>query len=71
MVKKYKHCGIDGVGFQSHIQVDFTDDMMDGVRENMKRYEDIGIDVEITELDVKCKPNANKQCETEWTPELL
>lgn len=57
---KNRNCGVQGVGFQMHINVDFNnkfwngDHMVDGVRDNIKRYNDIGMKVHITELDIGC-----------------
>ena len=48
-----RDCGITGVGLQAHIDTKFNE--WDGVKENMKRYQDLGLDVHITELDIKCK----------------
>ena len=57
MIKTYKNCGIDGVGFQSHVMYNFSMDQVLGLKENIQRYAEIGVDVEITELDVKCTKN--------------
>ena len=54
LIKKYKDCGIDGVGFQSHFDITYTDEFFEGIRSNIKRYAEIGIEVHITELDVLC-----------------
>jgi endo-1,4-beta-xylanase len=43
---------IDGVGLQSHIFLDY--DLMDGVRENMDRIAALGLEVQVTELDISC-----------------
>ena len=52
LVKENKDCGIDGVGFQSHFSDDmferYTDEWLEGIRLNMKRYAEIGIEVHIT-----------------------
>ncbi|GMH51073.1 hypothetical protein TrRE_jg5602 [Triparma retinervis] len=64
MVKGMKDRGIpiDGVGFQLHVGTGY--DMIEGVKKNMERYHDIGIEVHITELDLACenKPEENKNC---------
>jgi len=54
MVKGMKARGvpIDGVGFQLHVQ--HTYGAFDGVAENMARLAALGLQVHITELDVKC-----------------
>ena len=54
MVKQFQHCGIDGVGFASHLDYEFSDKEISGVKKNMARYHELGLDVEITELDVSC-----------------
>lgn len=42
---------IDGVGFQMHITAEFTE--FDEFSDNMRRYADLGLDVYVTEFDVK------------------
>jgi len=59
-----RDCGITGVGLQSHIDITF--DQWDGLKSNMKRYADLGLDVHITELDIKCK-----DCGEHWSDENL
>ena len=51
---KENNCGIDGVGFQNHIDISYTDENIEAIRSNMQRYNDIGIKVHITEMDVRC-----------------
>ena len=60
MVKTLKenNCGIDGVGFQNHIDISYTDENIEAIRSNMQRYNDIGIKVHITEMDVRCNHSA-------------
>jgi endo-1,4-beta-xylanase len=55
-----RDCGITGVGLQAHIDTKFNE--WDGVKANMKRYQDLGLDIHITELDVKCK-----NCGEKWS----
>lgn len=43
---------IDGVGFQFHIQGD-REPNYDSIRKNIKRFVDLGLEVHITELDVR------------------
>lgn len=56
MVKDLKDrgCGITGVGFQLHETVDFNQ-YIQGVKDNMHRYNQIGITVHMTEITVKCR----------------
>lgn len=63
LVKKLRNdkCGIDGVGFSSHwVLDDENDHVLQGVAQNIKRYEDIGVKVHFTEVDVSCKPEDPK-----------
>jgi len=62
-------CNIHGVGFQLHVDIDYSA-AIPGVVENMKRYEAIGIDVHMTEIDIKCRLKEDKTC-VEWTDETL
>ena len=48
---------IDGVGFQLHVQHTYSS--FDGVAENMARLAALGLQVHITELDVKCPSDGN------------
>lgn len=70
LVKTLKEagCPIHGVGFQMHIAYPwFGTNMLNGMRNNIQRYKDLGMYVHITELDIKCKPNsAGDGCETAW-----
>ena len=69
---KSRNCGIDGVGFQMHADINWTDEDIAGIAMNMQRYHDIGIQVQITELEVKCCSNCKDTCPFEvWTTELL
>lgn len=45
---------VDGVGFQMHIDTQFTD--FDAVAETFQRFADLGLDIYITELDVNRVP---------------
>ena len=43
--------------------------MVAGVRQNIKRLGELGVDVHITELDIEC--NARKSCsDSDWTSEM-
>ena len=66
---KERNCPIHGVGFQLHQDVDFAPHVA-GVASNVKRYNDIGIKVHFTEIDIKCRRDSDKNC-VEWTDELL
>jgi len=56
-----RDCGIDGVGFQTHI--DITYDSFSGIKSNVARYAEIGIEVHFTEIDVRCSQFSNIPCE--------
>lgn len=66
MVKDLKErgCPIHGVGFQLHVDTNYGNDddgaIIQGVIDNMKRYDDIDIQVHFTEIDVKCHLNNSK-----------
>ncbi|CEM26526.1 unnamed protein product [Vitrella brassicaformis CCMP3155] len=47
-----KDNSIDGVGFQLHINTYY--DLVPGVRKNIQRYGELGLEVQFTELDVGC-----------------
>lgn len=51
---KDKNCSIHGVGFQLHVDVTYNDSI-EGVIQNMQRYDELGIKVHFTEIDVKCE----------------
>ena len=57
---KARGCPIHGVGFQLHEYIDF-EPMIYSIGENLKRYDNIGIKVHFTEVDVQCK-KVNGQC---------
>lgn len=67
---KENDCGIDGVGFQNHIDISFTDENIEAIRSNIQRYNDINITVHITETDVRC--NQSGDCnQTTWSQSML
>lgn len=47
-------CGVDGVGFQTHIDIAYSDDDMTGIKDNFSRLADLGLYVQLTEIDVRC-----------------
>jgi len=61
---KAKGCPIDGVGFQNHIDIAYSDDDLAGVSGNMQRYAAIGVKVHITEMDVRCNATGAHGTET-------
>jgi len=62
MVKdmKKRGCPIHGVGFQLHEDIDFAQHTST-IAANLKRYDDLGIKVHFTEVDVKGKGGWSKQ----------
>ncbi|GAA0380837.1 endo-1,4-beta-xylanase [Microbispora corallina] len=48
---KAQHVPIDGVGFQGHLALQYG--YPDTLRQNLQRFADLGLDVAITELDVR------------------
>jgi len=53
MVKELvrKNVPIDGVGFQLHITASYSN--VEGVRKNIRRYAQLGLEVHFTEVDVR------------------
>lgn len=51
---KQRGCPIDGVGFQSHIDINYDDEHYDSIRKNIQRYAKLGLKVHFTEIDVRC-----------------
>ena len=69
LVKSMQDRGIpiDGVGLQFHWSLSNAG-MLDQVVQNMDRFDKLGLEVHITELDIKCVPqNSGQAC----TPNLL
>ena len=60
MAKDFKKRGvpIDGVGFQMHSDIAFQPNYKK-IEKNMKRYNDIGLQVQITEMDVAIQNSKN------------
>lgn len=59
---KKRGCPIHGVGFQSHLTTHYYKfNLWDGIHKNMQRYHDLGIEVHITEIDVRCD-NRDNSC---------
>jgi len=54
---------IDGVGFQTHLRTDFTD--FGGMRDNMQRFADLGLDIYVTEFDVAMNADGEEQKQAE------
>ena len=67
MIKDMKNrgCPIHGVGFQLHVDINYTDHTS-SIGVNLKRYDEIGIKVHLTEVDVHCD-----DCGTNWSEENL
>jgi endo-1,4-beta-xylanase len=51
---------IDGVGMQLHISMNFDD--FDGIRENIQRLYDLGLQTHFTEIDVACGNYPDYDC---------
>ncbi len=54
---------IDAVGFQMHLRSDFTD--FGGMRDNLQRFADLGLDIYITEFDVTMSHPNEEQVQAE------
>ena len=56
-------CGIDGVGFESHVDINFgTKENLAAITKDIQRYAKIGIEVMFTEIDVRCNRKMNSKC---------
>lgn len=65
---KQRGCPIDGVGFQTHIDIEYADENYESIRQNIKRYAEIDVDVHFTEVDVRCKKFGDHRCDFKtWT----
>lgn len=58
MLKDFKSRGIpvDGIGFQMHLDIQYAIDYDDFAR-NMQRFADLGLEIYITEMDVRISSN--------------
>lgn len=56
-IKKLKQrgCPIDGVGFQSHVDLTYDDANYKSIKQNIERYNKLGLKVHFTETDVSCR----------------
>lgn len=54
---------IDGVGFQMHLRTNFTD--FEGMRNNLQRFANLGLDIYITEFDVAQDAEGEEQKQAE------
>jgi GH35 family endo-1,4-beta-xylanase len=53
------------------VDVTFEDSHIDSMHNSMKRYADIGVEVMITEIDVRCR-QGKEPCPVEiWTDSML
>lgn len=69
MIKNLKQqgCPIHGIGFQNHIDLFYSDDDIEGVRQNIQRYAKLGLNVHFTEMEVRCNSTAsNCALPNEW-----
>ena len=57
---------IDGVGLQAHLSLDYENgNSVDGIRENMARIGALGLEVQITEIDIACRTYPYGDC-SDW-----
>lgn len=70
LVKKMLDRGvpIDGVGFQAHINMNYPS--VDDIRSSIKRFAELGVDVQITELDISVYNNDSED-KKEITEDIL
>ena len=60
-------CGVDTVGLDGYMSLDWTDEDIEGVKLNMQRYADQGIRTHVTDARVIC--GGENDCE--WNEEQL
>ncbi len=60
MLKDFKSRGIpvDGIGFQMHLDIQYGIDYTDFAK-NMQRFADLGLEIYVTEMDVRVSSNTN------------
>ena len=56
------NCVFDGVGFESHVDINFADENFPSIAEDIQRYADFGMEVMFTEIDVGCNRAMNSKC---------
>lgn len=64
-------CPIHGVAFQSHLDITIDDSSFEGIRSNIKRYNDLGLIVHISEIDVRCARHPKTCNVTSWPESYL
>jgi len=67
-------CGIDGVGFESHVDINFADENFTSIKKDIQRYAAIGLEVMFTEIDVRCNRKVGGKCswgDGEWPQDML
>jgi endo-1,4-beta-xylanase len=63
MAKDFKRRGIplNGIGFQMHLDINAGQNQLSSLRSNLKRFSDLGLQVQITELDVRLNNGGSEQ----------
>lgn len=64
MARDFKMRGVplDGIGFQMHISLSFDNDvLLRDVARNLKRFSDLGLEIHITELDIRLTSDTSSQ----------
>ena len=49
-----RDCGVDGVGLEASLDIGFSDEDLNSISDNLKRYAEIGLKVHFTGIDVRC-----------------
>jgi endo-1,4-beta-xylanase len=66
LVKRLKNEGlVDGVGFQLHVNAE-SPPKMDELKKNFDRYTELGLEIHLTELDVRVPTNDKGVASSEW-----
>lgn len=70
MLKDFKNrkVPVDGIGFQMHCDMNFAKpQVLDSFKANMKRFAQLGLDIHITELDVRIRSNSPEALQEQAT----
>ena len=68
MAKDFVHRGVplNGIGFQAHVDLSFDNAAkLASFRSNLQRFADLGLEIHITELDIRLSSDAREQLEAQ------
>lgn len=57
---------------QSHVDINYADENFASIVKSMAEYNEIGLEVELTEIDVRCHQKGKEPCPVDvWTTDML